>query len=122
LFIAGLHTTKLNQKYSTDATLRARFCEDYGVRNIIAQCVREAGLSVKHSGITRALHPNKYLSQIHSVNELRARSTDQRFTVDEIKTFYLTKSINDASGSMCFGSNRKLERKYVEFLHRGYDE
>lgn len=117
IIIAGLHTKKLNAKYSTDATLRARFGDDYGIRDIIAQCVRAADLAVKHTTVERALAGDKYSSQIHSVFELRARGTRLgRRSADETKIAYLTKSVNDPSGSMCFGGNRKLEPKFHTFL------
>jgi len=116
LFIAGLHTEKLKAKYSTDPELRAKYGDDYGVRDIIAQCIRQAGLSVAHTTAHKASRSTKYESQIHSCFDLQVQETAGGLSVAEKKIHYLTKSINDASGSMCFGSNRKLERKYSQFI------
>lgn len=117
LFIAGLHTKKLNAKYSQDALLRERFCDDYGVRDIVAECVRRAKLSVQHTYASHALPSDKYSTQIHSVHALKALDTQSAMSVDMLKTFYLTKSINDDTGSMCFGFNRTFEHKFDHFLH-----
>ena len=122
LFIAGLHTTTLIDKYSVDATLRQAFGDDYAIKNIIAQCIRDAGLSVSHTVISTELHPDKYSSQIHAVQQLKVAGTPGTASLDAIKIHYLTKSINDASGSMCFGSNQKLEHKYVAFLQRSHHD
>lgn len=122
IFIAGLHTEMLTEKYSVNAALRRTFSDDYAIRNIIAECVRDAGLSVKHTVITDKLSVNQYSSQIHSVQQLKAASAPATKSLDAIKIDYLTKSINDASGSMCFGSNQKLEKKYIEFLQGGHND
>lgn len=116
LFIAGLHTAKLNAKYSQDAILRERFCEDYGVRDIIAKCIERAKLSVTHTYASHACAQDKYETQIHSAHVLKTLATQSAMSVDMLKTFYLTKSINDPTGSMCFGFNRTFDNKFDHFL------
>lgn len=117
LFIAGLHTETLKKKYPSEARWRDKCGDDYVVKDIIAQCVRQAGLAVEHTTAADIRRGDKYTSQIHSVNDLRRQaSVAGCLSPDDIKIRYLTKAVNDDSGSMCFGSNRKLEKQYTTFI------
>ena len=114
LFIRGLHTDSMNKKYSTDQRLKEKYNEDYGVRDIIAECVREAGLSVKHK-YEHGRHRGRLHSQIIALPS-SCKTHDHDETAEHVRKYYHTKSINDASGTGCSGFNKKFEKKFQQFL------
>lgn len=123
LFIAGLHTETLNRKYPSEAKWRDRCGDDYVVKDIIAQCVKDARLAVEHTTVSDVRRGKKYSSLINSAYDLQRRASEPGcLSPYEIKIYYNTKAANDASGSMCSGSNRKLEKKYTTFIHGLSDE